>query len=73
MPSKLDELLDGIDPQTTVFEIERRSQEALMTIEWPETPIQRFKEFEAFMSRVLRRTEREILNLSEEVSGGDPF
>lgn len=73
MSSKLDELLDSIDPRTTVFEIERRSQRTLADVNWPEETPGDPDEFLAFLTRVFRGGEKEMLHLAAEVTGRDGF
>lgn len=71
MNTKLEELLDVLDPNATFFEVERRSQRALVALSWPDEPFTDPDAFMGFMIEVARTGDRHMLNLNGEVQGHD--
>lgn len=71
MNATLEDLLDVLNPDTMFFEIERRSQQTLAEVSWPDEPFSAPEDFMAFLIRVMRAGERHMLNLPEAMSGHD--
>ena len=63
MPTKLDQLLESIDPQRTLDETDARVDRAVNTFSWEKGLITDWSEFKACLVGFLRHIERHVLCL----------
>ena len=70
MPSKLDRLLQSIDPARTLEEVDRRADDAINTFVTNGGQITEWNAFRASLIRFIEHLDAQILRLSAPVSMG---
>jgi hypothetical protein len=73
MSSRLDRVLESIDPRRTLEEVERRTDDALNGFAPATSQISRWDEFRAYLVRFLHHVEGRVLRLSQPCPMGTDF
>ncbi len=73
MASRLEQLLDSLDPDRTLNEVARRADEAINTFPSPGSQITDWDEFFRCLARFHQHLDARILRLREEVRGAEEF